>query len=249
MVIERVFFQSNLPKNTSDMKLIYTILIVGSATLLLITSGTFTDLVAWQIHPTVFLNTMAKYQLFALLVALFVTISVLILNPGSSKFLSIGQINTPAAKEKWIGINGKSSWKVNGFQLLCFISLATATFMFLGVHYTDSMHNFQWGVIPFVLLFSFTNALAEELIFRFGIVGGLSNQYSQTAISILSGVLFGLPHYFGFPSGFIGILMSGMLGYILCKATQETKGLSIAWTIHFVQDIIIFTGLMMMNVR
>jgi len=249
MVIERVFFQSNFAENTSDMKLIYTILIVGAATLLLITSSMFTDLLAWQIHPIVFLNTMAKHQLFALIVAMLVTISVLILNPSSFKFLSIGQITTIAEKEKWLGINGRSSWKKNGLQLLFFVSLPTATFMFLAVKYTDSMHNFQWSFIPLVLFFSFINSLTEELIFRFGIVGGLVGQYSARIILIISAVLFGLPHYVGFPSGFIGVVMSGILGYILCKATIETKGLSIAWTIHFVQDIIIFTALMMMNVR
>ncbi|HHX23791.1 MAG TPA: CPBP family intramembrane metalloprotease [Thermoanaerobacterales bacterium] len=68
-------------------------------------------------------------------------------------------------------------------------------------------------------------------------------------ILIISAILFGLPHYFGFPNGFMGVLMSGVLGYILCKATIETKGLSIAWAIHFVQDIIIFTALLMMNVK
>lgn len=231
------------------MKLVYTILIVGIATLLLINATTFTDYIALQIHSNTFLNDMMRYQLFALMVAMLVTILVLMLNPRSKQFLSIGQINTIAEKEKWLGINGRSSWKVNGLQLLLFISLPTAIFMFLGVAYTDSMQNFQWSFIPFVLLLSFTNSLAEELIFRFGIIGGLSNAYSKTTILLLSALLFGLPHYYGFPSGFIGVLMSGILGYILCKATIETKGLSIAWGIHFVQDIIIFTALMMMNVK
>ena len=95
----------------------------------------------------------------------------------------------------------------------------------------------------------FFNSLTEELIFRFGIVGSLFNHYPKLTVLIISAILFGLPHYFGWPSGFVGILMSGVLGYILCKATIETKGLSIAWSIHFVQDIIIFTALFMMNVK
>lgn len=43
--------------------------------------------------------------------------------------------------------------------------------------------------------------------------------------------------------------MAGVLGYVLCKATLETTGLGIAWVIHFVQDVIIFTALFMMNVK
>ncbi|MFN3299563.1 MAG: type II CAAX prenyl endopeptidase Rce1 family protein [Sediminibacterium sp.] len=64
-----------------------------------------------------------------------------------------------------------------------------------------------------------------------------------------SAILFGLPRYFGNPKGIIGVIMSGVLGYILCKATIETRGISIAWTIHFVQDIIIFTAIMMMSIK
>jgi len=231
------------------MKLFNVLLIVGFATVLLINSLTFTNHVPLQIHPNSFVNNLAKYQIFALAVAILVTISILILTPESKRFLSIGQLNLIAEKEKWLGINGKSSWRVNGLQLLFFVSIATGIFMFLAVKYTNSIDNFHWSFVPLVLLFSLTNSLAEELIFRFGIVGGLSHHYPKLTILIVSALLFGLPHYFGFPNGFIGVLMSGVLGYILCKATIETNGLSIAWSIHFIQDVIIFTALMMMNVK
>lgn len=227
----------------------YTLLVVGITTILLVTANTFTNQFTLQIHPNSFVNGLAKYQLFALAVGVLVTISILILSPDSRQFLNKGQLSIIAVKEKWLGINGKSSWKINGLQLLLFISIATGIFMFLAVKYTNSINNFQWGFIPLILLFSLTNSLTEELIFRFGIVGGLFNHYPKLTLLIISAILFGLPHYFGWPSGIVGILMSGVLGYILCKATIETKGLSIAWTIHFVQDIIIFTALFMMNVK
>lgn len=227
----------------------YTLLVVGIATILLVTANTFTNQFTLKIHPNSFVNGLAKYQLFALVVGVLVTISILILSPDSRQFLNKGQLSIIAVKEKWLGINGKSSWKINGLQLLLFISIATGIFMFLAVKYTNSINNFQWGFIPLILLFSLTNSLTEELIFRFGIVGGLFNHYPKLTLLIISAILFGLPHYFGWPSGIVGILMSGVLGYILCKATIETKGLSIAWTIHFVQDIIIFTALFMMNVK
>ncbi|RIH62868.1 CPBP family intramembrane metalloprotease [Mariniphaga sediminis] len=231
------------------MKMFYTLLIVGISTVLLATSGTFTNQIALQIHPNSFVNGMAKYQIFALTVGILTTIAILVLNPESRQFLNTGQLSIIAEKEKWLGINGKSSWTVNGLQLLFFISIATGIFMFLAVKHTNSIHHFQWSFIPVILLFSLTNSLTEELIFRFSIVGGLFNHYPKLTLLIISAVVFGLPHYFGNPGGITGMLMSGVLGYILCKATIETKGLSIAWTIHFVQDIIIFTALMMINVR
>jgi membrane protease YdiL (CAAX protease family) len=249
MVTEKAIFNLTFAENKSDMKMFFTLVIVGIATVLLVTSGTFINQIALQIHPNSFVNGLAKYQVFALTVGILATIAILILNPESKQFLSIGQLGTIAEKEKWLGINGKSSWSVNGLQLLFFVSIATGIFMFLAVKYTNSLDNFQLSFIPLVLLFSLINSLTEELIFRFGIVGGLFNHYPKWILLIISAILFGLPHYFGFPNGFIGVLMSGVLGYILCKATIETKGLSIAWTIHFVQDIIIFTALMMMNLK
>ncbi len=227
----------------------YILLIVGIATLLLVNAGTFTKQINLQIHSDNFLNGLAKYQAFALAVGILTMIVILILNPESKQFLSIGKLSTYAEKEKWLGIDGKSSWKINGFQLLFFVSIATAIFMILAVKFTNSLDNFQWSFIPMILLFSLTNSLTEELIFRFVIVGGLFDHYPKLFILVISAILFGLPHYFGFPNGFIGILMSGVLGYMLCKATIETRGLSIAWAIHFIQDVIIFTALMMMNVK
>lgn len=231
------------------MKMLRTLLIVGIATVLLVNARTFTNQINLHIHPDNFINDMARYQAFALIIGLLTTITTLLTNPESRQYLNIGRLNTIAEKEKWLGINGQSSWKINGLQLLFFVSVPTVILMLLAVQYTNSFNNFQWSLIPLILLFSLTNSLAEELIFRFGIIGGLFNDYPKLTTLILSATLFGLPHYFGYPSGFIGMILSGILGYILCKATIETKGLSIAWTIHFLQDIIIFTALLMMNVK
>lgn len=249
MVTEKAFFNQSLAENKSDMKMFYTLLVVGIATVLLVTAGSFTNQINVQFHSNNFVNGLAKYQVFALIVGILTTMAVLILNPESKQFLKIGQLGTIAYEEKWLGINGKSSWKINGLQLLFFVSIATGIFMFLAIKYTNSISNFQWSFVPLVLLFSLTNSLTEELIFRFGVVGGLFNYYPKLTILIISAILFGLPHYFGYPNGFIGVLISGVLGYILCKVTIETKGLSIGWLIHFIQDIIIFTALMMMNIK
>ena len=231
------------------MKFLYIFLVVGIATILLVKSNSVTNEITLQFHPNDFVNSMFKYQLVALLLGVLVTITIAFINPESKVFLKIGQLSNIAKKETWLGINGKSSWKINGLQLLLFVSIATGSFMFLAVKYTGSIANFQWSFIPLIVLFSFTNSLTEELIFRFGIVGGLFNHYPKLTVLLASAVLFGLPHYFGWPSGFMGIIMASVLGYILAKATIETKGLSIAWVIHFVQDLIIFTALLMMNVK
>src|SRR5690554_5616673 len=249
MIIEKLLINQTFTEKISVMRLFYTLLIVGVAATLLVSAGLFINQINIQLHSNTFINALAKYQLFALLVGILTMITILLLYPESKQLLSIGKLDTIADKEKWLGINGKSTWGTNGLQLLFFISIATGIFMFLRVQHTNSLSNFQLWFVPFILLFSLTNSFAEELIFRFGIIGGLNNYYPKLTILLISALLFGLPHYFGNPGGPVGVVMSGLLGYILCKATIETKGISIAWSIHFVQDIIIFTAVMMMNIK
>lgn len=231
------------------MKLFYIVTIIVIAAILLVKSSFFTNEINLQIHPNIFINNIAKHQIFALGLALLVTIFVIFINTDSKLFLKKGNLDAIATKEQWLGINGKSTWKTNALQLMFVISFATGFFMFAAVKYTNSLENFKWDFVPLILLFSLTNSLSEELIFRFGIVGGLLNDYPKILILLLSALSFGIPHYLGWPSGFIGVIMSSLLGYILCKSTIETYGLAIAWSIHFLQDVIIFTAILMMNVK
>jgi membrane protease YdiL (CAAX protease family) len=91
------------------------------------------------------------------------------------------------------------------------------------------------------------NAFSEEAIFRIGIVSPLYGILSVSIIVLISGVVFGLPHYFGMPSGILGALMAGFLGWLLAMSLVETQGLLIAWAIHFVQDVVIITSMILMS--
>lgn len=99
--------------------------------------------------------------------------------------------------------------------------------------------------MPWILAFSVSNAFVEEVIFRLGVALPLEGKLEPFVISLLSGVLFGLPHLRGMPSGLVGALMSGVLGYILCTSLLETDGLFLAWWIHFLQDMVIFSALVL----
>jgi hypothetical protein len=237
----------HLQKRIYDMRLIVSLLIPAIAALLLLAGGLLAPQIPVCLHNNAFANNLLKYQLYAMVVALAATATTYVLYPAGRHLLSVGQLATIAGKETWLGINGRTTWTRNGVQLLLSISVATGIFMFLAVKYTHNSGNFSWSVMPLVLLLACTNALSEELIFRYSIAGSLWGTYPKTTVLIASAILFGLPHYYGNPSGLVGVIMSGVLGYILCKATIETKGIAVAWAIHFVQDVIIFTALMMMN--
>jgi hypothetical protein len=76
-----------------------------------------------------------------------------------------------------------------------------------------------------------------------GIVSPLVGVLSVPIIILISGAVFGIPHYFGTPSGIIGVLMAGFLGWLLALSLVETQGLLLAWSIHFVQDVVIITSM------
>lgn len=225
------------------------LLIVGGAAVLMLTAQGWLPRLGMQLHEVSFIDRIAQYQIFAFGLALAVAGLTLWLNPASKVLLRTGDLSVVAVKESWLGINGHSSWRANATSLLLIISLATAIFMGLALKQGGHLSNFQWSFLPLILLFSLSNSLSEELIFRFGVAGTLLHHAPKLLILLLSAALFGLPHYAGWPNGPVGVLMAGVLGYVLGKATLETTGLGIAWVIHFVQDVIIFTALFMMNVK
>ena len=231
------------------MILILTISLVLIATTILLLANKFLPSIDISFNNNLFVNKLLKYQLLAVILSLTLMFFTLKLTPQSKSLLSFGNVKSVAIKEKWLGINGKSTWKINGLQLAFFISLATGIFMFIAVKYTNSLSNFQYWFIPVIIFISLTNSFSEEIIYRFVINGNLGVIVPKITILIISAILFGLPHYMGYPNGIAGVIMSAMLGYILSKATYETNGLGIALTIHFIQDLIIFTALFMMNIK
>ena len=92
------------------------------------------------------------------------------------------------------------------------------------------------------------NALTEELIFRATVVQALQGTTTAITVAIISGLLFGIPHYFGTPGKIPGVLMAGFLGLIAAQSIFDTGGIGWAWAMHFVQDVpiitmLLFTGL------
>jgi hypothetical protein len=73
------------------------------------------------------------------------------------------------------------------------------------------------------------------------LLAALAPAFGKEDALLLSAALFGIQHYYGVPYGIAGILMAGILGWLLGKSMLETKGFAWAWLIHFAQDVLIFT--------
>ena len=195
-----------------------------------------------------YLNFQLNYQLLLLGIAFVSMICSYLLNPESFKsILSIGNISTSGEELKIFGIKKGDSWLKTGISLSIVISLATGIFMYFQlkgqiIDYGLLKTGFLW-----VILFSLTNSFAEEMIFRVGINGPLDNLLSPNKIFFISAVIFGLAHYQGMPNGIIGIILAGLLGYVLSKSIQETNGIFWAWLIHFLQDVLIIGSLYLLK--
>ena len=130
-----------------------------------------------------------------------------------------------------------------------FITIGTAIFMYFQLKKAGVDYRYFWFSLFWAIPFSMANAFSEEAIFRLGIVSPLFGLLSVPVILLISGAFFGIPHYFGTPSGIIGVLMAGFLGWLLAMALVETQGIFLAWAIHFVQDVVIITSIILMNKR
>lgn len=96
-------------------------------------------------------------------------------------------------------------------------------------------------VLPAAVGVSLINAAVEELLFRGVVVHGLHDVFQPATVAVVSGALFGLPHWFGRPGRLPGVLMAGFLGWLMCLATLQTGGMVWAWALHALQDMAIFT--------
>ncbi|MBK7477162.1 MAG: CPBP family intramembrane metalloprotease [Haliscomenobacter sp.] len=197
-----------------------------------------------------YLDQHAVYQIGALVLVLAVLGLTFALRPGSFKhYFRIGNLGAPASRLAWLGIKEGERWTSVGWSMLVIISVVTGIFMGLklGQETPSWSRLFSW--IPWILLFAAMNAFAEEVIFRFNLIVLLTGRQSAQAIYLLSAILFGLPHYAGMPNGLLGVLMAGLLGFVLAKSVVETKGMFWAWFIHFIQDVLIIGSMALLAGR
>lgn len=189
------------------------------------------------------ITRIAAAQLLSLGLAFCMLFGVRLINPtGFHKFWRLGNLGAPASAVKWLGIKTNESWHSVGTGFATVITLATAAFMWLGVYSNTPI---AWlEALPWVLLFSATNAFVEEIICRFSLVATLEDTLSNTAICWWSAGIFGGVHFFGTPGGIIGVLMAGFLGWLLAKSMLETRGIGWAWFIHFLQDVVILFAML-----
>ena len=94
--------------------------------------------------------------------------------------------------------------------------------------------------LPAVIIGAAINAIAEEFEFRSVLMARLEPVLGPRQAIMITTALFGLLHYFGVPSGPIGVLLVAFLGWVAAKSMIETRGIVWAFSLHFLADFVIY---------
>lgn len=193
-----------------------------------------------------FVNTQLAYQVGLLGIAAVILLALLLVSPANLRaFLSVGDPGAPAAGVAWLGIGRGESWLSIGLTLSVVITGATTLFMLPQLRASAAALPRLGRCVPWIGLFAVTNALGEEVVYRLGIVVPLAGSVDGGLIVLASAIAFGAPHLRGIPNGLVGASMAGVLGWLLATSVLETGGLWWAWFIHFLQDIVIYSALVL----
>lgn len=97
------------------------------------------------------------------------------------------------------------------------------------------------GASPVVLVlavigFSLVNSVWEEAFFRGIVQSELTATWGTAAAVIAQAVAFGIAHLNGFPSGWVGVLMSGGWGLLLGVLRVISRGMAAPYVAHVAAD-------------
>lgn len=195
----------------------------------------------WFPESAGFTTSMLGVQLRRLAVAILMTLILFLIYQHPARFfLTFGNYEAPAAKEKFL-IKENTYWSKLGWVLAICITGGTLTFLFLAGRPALGTLLATLPLLPVVLLFAAMNAFSEELNYRAALLAPLEPAVGKSHSILLTATFFGLGHFYGVPYGIIGVIMAFVLAYLLSKSMLETRGFFWPWFIHFLQDIAIFS--------
>jgi membrane protease YdiL (CAAX protease family) len=96
------------------------------------------------------------------------------------------------------------------------------------------------GLAPVILVGAAVNAFCEEFLFRNSLIAQVAPVTGKLGALWLTGLRFGIGHWYGNPSGPLGVAGATLLGFLLGKSMLDTRGSGWAWIIHLIGDVMIF---------
>ncbi len=156
-------------------------------------------------------------------------------------YLILGDIRANVEPTIIIGMKKPEPWPKIGLIFTAIFTLGTFIFSVIVNPIPWSQFRTNWFYLPIAVIIAAMNAFNEEFSLRAAPLSQLYVSLGKTHSLLITSIYFGLGHYYGVPSGIIGVLLSTFLGWFIGKSLIETKGFFWAWLIHFVPDIVIFS--------
>jgi membrane protease YdiL (CAAX protease family) len=158
-------------------------------------------------------------------------------------FLCIGNPAAPAQPIPFLGLRKPVSWTWLGPAFIVVFALVLSPYLYLTVHPNFRISERIVRTLPWSLAVATLNAASEEFQFRSVLLAHLRGVFRPAEAILLSAAFFGIGHYYGQPSGPLGVAMASFAGWIWARSMIDTRGCVWAFVIHMVQDIVIFTFL------
>jgi membrane protease YdiL (CAAX protease family) len=158
-------------------------------------------------------------------------------------FICRGNPAALAQPIRFLGLRKPVPWTWLGPVFMLLFAVVLAPYLYLTVHPNFKISERIVRTFPWSVAVAALNAASEEFQFRSVLLAHLRGVFRPGEAVLLTAVFFGLGHYYGQPSGPLGVLMAGFAGWIWARSMIETRGGVWAFLIHLVQDIVIFTFL------
>jgi len=174
---------------------------------------------------------------------------LLMKNPKAC-FLSPGDLTVRAEKITWLGIRGdRIQWRKLAVISGLLIMIGTVLLSMITTTGFGKLSGFDRFItyLPVILLLAVVNSFCEGLVFRSAIMAPIKDLFPKLLVTLMPALFFGIAHYQGIPGGFLGAALSGVLGYYMSLSMYETRGFLSGWIIHVMQDVAIFSTLVLMG--
>ncbi len=160
-------------------------------------------------------------------------------------FLVRGNPSAPAQPSRLHGLKEPTPWNRVARGWLPYYAIIAV--IVLGIQLRPDVSQISRALIflPAVVIAAAINAFVEEFVFRSAPLARLEPVLGPGQAIWMAAGWFGLRHYFGWPGGPIGVLLTLYLGWWAAKSMIETRGFVWAFSLHFLGDVIIYAFLAM----
>ncbi|HEX4641284.1 MAG TPA: CPBP family intramembrane glutamic endopeptidase [Chthoniobacterales bacterium] len=175
-----------------------------------------------------------------------VLVSLTLIGSGLTRrdlFLGIGNPAAPAHPIRFLGLRKPVPWTWLGPAFIVIFAVFLAPYLYLTVDPNFRLSDRIVRIFPWSFAVAVLNAASEEFQFRCVLLAHLRGIFRPAEAVLLTSVFFGIGHYYGQPSGPLGVLMAGFAGWIWARSMIDTGGGLWAFLIHMVQDVVILSFL------